>query len=197
MRGKVNYVNLSDGELVSSYSQGDNLAFAEIYQRYWMQLLNHARRMLRDEALAEDVVQDVFTKLLEKLKQMQVSDSLAGILYYLVRNAVISHIRREKVELNYVEYAKVYENFIANPPDTELIKKELNTALDKEIDLFPPKLREIFLLRRLELSNREIAEKQDISEYTVKNQIKIGLKTLRRKLTLLMQVFVNMIIFLS
>ncbi len=153
--------------------------------------------MLRDEALAEDVVQDVFTKLLEKLKQMQVSDSLAGILYYLVRNAVISHIRREKVELNYVEYAKVYENFIANPPDTELIKKELNTALDKEIDLFPPKLREIFLLRRLELSNREIAEKQDISEYTVKNQIKIGLKTLRRKLTLLMQVFVNMIIFLS
>lgn len=53
----------SDAELLALISVSDNLAFNELYDRYWKQVFNAAYKQIKDISSAQDITQDIFTQL--------------------------------------------------------------------------------------------------------------------------------------
>ena len=93
----VDYNSFSDQELTSLLKEHDQLAFAEVYRRYWHPLFLHAYKMLNDEDQAKDVIQELFIALWSKIPSTEIRTSLKSYLYVMARNSVINYIRKNKI----------------------------------------------------------------------------------------------------
>jgi len=191
---KIVLALLSDEELAERFNQGDNNAFGEIYERYWLKLYLHAVKMLKDKELAEDAVHDVFSNLLLKGSYIN-PEYLKSFLYKSLKNHILNQIRRENIRCTIFEELG-QSNYQANPSTEDLvIEKELWAVIDKEICLLPPRVREIFNLSRKEqLSHREISARTGSTEGTIKKQINFALKVLKGKLGLVSPLIVANVI---
>lgn len=176
------YSKFNDQELTVLLKQGDQLAFTEIYNRYWAEMYVHAFRMLKDEENSKDVVQDVFSNLWLKSGSLNVDIKLSGHLYIAVRNKIFNMIAQNKVRNDYLSSVASYFTDVVSEASI-LDEKELLAVVEAEIRNLPPKMREIFELSRKEnLSHKEIAQKLNISDQTVKKQIQNALKVLKPKI---------------
>lgn len=179
------YKNLNDQELAVLLKKGNEAAFYEIYERYKGILHMHAYKKLVDFEEAKDVVQELFSALWDKRNDLPETVNFSGYLYSSVRNRIFNIYAHKKVAAGYVtSFQKI--NSEASYITDELVREnELARQIEAEITALPERMREVFLLSRKEhLSHKEIAERLDISEFTVKNHIKKALKTLRFKLGL-------------
>ena len=85
----------SDDKLFAEFMDGDSRAYAELYDLHKRALFAYAQMLTRDRATAEDIVQEVFVRLLEKPQHYRIGGSLKGYLYASVRNRVIDLVRRQ------------------------------------------------------------------------------------------------------
>lgn len=180
------YAGFSDQELTILLKDGNALAFTEIYNRYKGLLYIHAYKRLYNREAVNDVIQELFTALWNKRETITFTGQLSGYLYTSVRNRVIDILSKQRSESAYIQSL---QNFIDQGEDVadHLIReKQLIEVIEKEISLLPPKMREVFeLSRKAHLSHREIAERLNLSELTVKKHVNNALKILRTKLGLL------------
>ncbi|WP_281225236.1 RNA polymerase sigma factor [Flavobacterium aquiphilum] len=185
------YNKYADHILLNLLKEDDQLAYTEIFERYSKILVNHAYKLLGDRDQANDVVQDVFLAIWNKRFEIVLTGSLSSYLYKATKNRILNHIAHEKVVSR---YADSILNFIENDyvlADSSFREKELEAIIEKEIALLPEKMREVFLLRKIEeLSYEEIALKLNITDKTAKQQVYNSLKILRHKLKSLLGVFI-------
>ncbi|HEY0177757.1 MAG TPA: RNA polymerase sigma-70 factor [Pedobacter sp.] len=179
------YGTYTDEQLTLLLKTGNKAAFTEIYNRYWPLLFLHVRRMLSDDELAQDVVQELFTRIWNKAEGLEFTTSLSAYLYSSVRNRVFNVIKHEKIkESSLLDIAKFMEEGTLLA-DERLRYQELVNVIEAEITKMPEKMREIFELSRKDnLSHKEIAARLGISEHTVRKQVQRALKNLRHKLDL-------------
>ncbi|UKJ06960.1 RNA polymerase sigma factor [Solitalea lacus] len=179
----IAFRTLSDYELTGLLQQGDQHAFAELFQRYNRLLFVHAHKLLNDKEEAKDLVQEVFTSLWDNHANLTIKANFAGFLYTSIKNKILDKISHKKVESKYLESLQDFINKGEAQTDHLLRTKQLQSLIEMEISYLPPKMRAIFeLSRKLNLSHKEIAAELNISEKTVKNQINNALKILRKKL---------------
>ncbi|SFH51751.1 RNA polymerase sigma factor [Pedobacter insulae] len=179
----IDYQNLGDEGLASCIRKGDRIAFTEIYDRYWTVLYLHARKMLRNDQEAEDIVQELFTQLWKKAAEINYTVKLSSYLYRSVRNRILDHITHQKVVQDYQRSLVEFLGSRASSPDELLVEKELAFLIEQEIQALPEKMREVFVLsRKQHLSYKEIGDQLGISEHTVRNQVSNALSILRTKL---------------
>lgn len=179
------YRNFSDEELTLLLKQGDQVAFTEIYNRYWAEMYYHTFRMLKDEDSSKDVVQDVFSTLWLKSASLNISTKLSGHLYISVRNKVLNLIAQDKVRNDYLSAVAA---FITQSTNDSLLfdEREILDLVEAEILNLPPRMREIFEMSRKDnLSHKEIAKKLNISDQTVKKQVQNALKIIKNKVPIL------------
>lgn len=181
------YSTLSDQELVTLLKEGNKYSFAEIFTRYHAPLYAHAFNKLRDEDEAYDIVQEIFTRLWSRRADLDADNNLAGYLFRGVRNAIIDLIRHKKIVTT---YEQSFAGFVLNNTATadHLIReKQFAAMIEKEIGALPPRMREVFELRRREnLSNKEIALRMNIAESTVADQMKKAIRVLRMRIGLVL-----------
>lgn len=171
---------LTDEALLPYIMAGEEAAFREIYERYDSLLYSYAYRKLGHKQEAQDVVQEVFISLWNKRHNFELRTSLQGYLYKSVLNKVLDIFKHRTVE---AAYANQYIEVDTAQTDFLLREKEISALIEKEIIAMPPKMREIYELKRKQyLSTKEIAEQLNISEHTVNTQMKRALKHLRLKL---------------
>src|SRR2546423_15030272 len=84
----------SDTELVAGVRAGNDLAFEELYRRYERRISAFVRRVLRDEARAEDVTQEAFVSALRRLRATTCEIAFKPWIYEIARNAAIDQWRR-------------------------------------------------------------------------------------------------------
>ena len=174
---------LTDQELVALLKQGDHAAFTEIFNRYHAVLYIHAFRRLQDREECRDMVQDLLASLWLKKDELVLKHTLSGYLYMSVRNRIFDLLARKKINKDYVVSIQQFAEENNINTDALVRQKQLAEIIDREIALLPARTREIFeLSRKGYLSHREIAERLDISEQTVKTTVNNALKTLRVKL---------------
>lgn len=180
---KPAYGSLTDFELTKMLVSGDHKAFIEIYNRFQAILYVYACKITMDKGEAEDIVQEVFIYLWDKRTTVILRSSLSSYLYSAVRYKFFNLLDHQKIRR---DYKQSFQNFLEHGEyitDNYIREKEFSQLIEKEIAALPDKMREIFeLSRRQNLSRTEIAEKLNISEKTVKNQISNALKILRGKL---------------
>lgn len=157
-------------ELFLYIKKDDQRAFDELYARTWKQLYVKTYSRLKIEDLSKDIVQEVFVDFWNKRHARDILN-IQAYLMQAVKFKVLDEFRKSRYE--FVEL----DNFIeqirdSNDADSQLISKEFFTALKAWTETLPAKRREIFRLKYEEgLSNKEIAERLDVSVKTVQNQL--------------------------
>ena len=181
---------LSDYELLALFKGGQRSAYEEIYRRYWALLFNHARKMVQSDEDAKDLVQDVFSVFWLDGPTLELQTTLSAYLYSLVRYKVFNLIDRKKVRSNYLlslETAIMENNYSG---EYRVREKQMEQLIEKGIAALPPKMREVFeLSRKANLNYRQIAERLNITDNTVKKQMSNALKILRSRLGVIFDLF--------
>ncbi|MDB5157205.1 MAG: polymerase subunit sigma-70 [Mucilaginibacter sp.] len=163
----------------------DREAFTEIYDRYMGVLYLHALKMVKDEHEAEDIVHELFISLWLNAAEVTINITLSAYLYRAIKNKIFNIFAHQKIKLTHLESLQEYIN-AGNWQTDELMRaRELSFQIEKEVSSMPAKMREVFeLSRNAGLSYKEIAERLNISDKTVKKQINNALKILRLKINL-------------
>lgn len=179
----ASFKEYSDQSLIALLKVGDESAFNEIYNRYALRLYYQANQMLRDKDTSKDLVQELFITLWTNCAQLRPDINLAGYLYVSVRNRVFKLIEKEKLKIDYLSAIAKYASEISTETMDKLQENDLQAILQREIELLPPRMKEVFeLSRKQHLSYLEIGQQLGISDKTVKKQIYKVLKILKLKL---------------
>jgi len=193
----LNRKKLSDEKLVRLFINiEDEEAFNEIVSRYKNRIYTMALRITRNPSDAEDVMQEVFLTLVEKLHNFREESKFSSWIYRVVANASYMHLRSNKnsnKDLCLDEYAPydeegklrgVKDKDWSSRPDNVLFSKESLEIIEKAVGELPDPHRLVIILRDIEeFSNEEVAEILDISIPAVKSRLHRGRLLLRDKIS--------------
>lgn len=164
----------------------DELMFKEQYRKYYKILVIHALKIVADDSVAEDIVQDVFMGILRLKRTFADELQLRSYLYASVRNKALDHLKHKSVEQEFLAkslddtHASAYSLSIHG--EEEFFSEEVYRRLFELVDSLPPRQREVFLKLMEGKKLREIADELNISFETVRTQKARGLNTLRKQM---------------
>lgn len=162
--------------------QGDAAAYEQIFRHYYPPLCRYAVSLAGNRDEAEELVQQVFVKIWEMHRSIDVQSSLKSYLYRAVHNHFMNLARKRKVRMMYEDTMKHLMPG-AQAPEDRARWNELQRKLEAALQKLPEQCRLIFRLNRFEeLRYREIAEMLGLSVKTVENQMGKALRILRAEL---------------
>ena len=166
---------LTDEQLVSALNNGNLSAFNDLYKRYSNRLLYYFYRMLgNSNEKAQDFLQDIFIKLIDKASTFDSSKKFSTWIFSIAHNMCKNEYRRLQVRKD-LSIEKHHENITDNDIDFDIqdidldeFKRELFT----ELDIFDEIHKSVFLLHYREgFSLKDIGQTLNISEGTVKSRL--------------------------
>jgi RNA polymerase sigma-70 factor (ECF subfamily) len=178
-RNAVDYLALDEPELVARARSGDRDAFRAIMTRCNQGLFRIARAVVRDEAEAEDVLQEAYVRAFAAFAGFRGESGVATWLTRIVLNEAKGRLRRRKtmVELDELEApgAEVLP-FPGAPksdnPEADAARAEARRLLERAVDGLPEPFRLVFMLRDVEeLSIEETAARLGLKPDTVKTRL--------------------------
>lgn len=182
---KSNFKLSSDEELMLLIKRGNEKAFEAIYDRYAKRLHYFFYKMLnKDDDVADDFLQDIFIKLMDKAHLFHPEGKFKTWIYTLATNMVKNEYRRignlKTDRLTEYNDIQIFDNkWITSGIDIAIFKEELN----KVIDTLDENDKVVFALRyNEELSVKEIAEIMNLPDGTVKSKLFYTLKKIAFKL---------------
>ncbi len=171
------------------YRDGDADAFAVLYTRHKGPLYRYFARQCRNRAVAEELFQDVWMKLIHARERYEVRAKFTTYLFHLAHNRLIDYYRRQanSIPMSFgeddcpaLDTLAVDERQI---PENRVASQEQAGRLLDLIDCLPEAQREAFLLREeLGLSLEEIAEATGVGRETAKSRLRYAVASLRRGL---------------
>lgn len=178
----------ADAALVARVRDGDETAFAEIFEAHYARLVAFARGSSGARDVAEETVQDVFVHIWARRASWTIERSLTAYLFRAVRNRVSNERRTLRLETAYAEQivreiGTAGVEVATERADDRLDEAELEAALAKALSMLPERPRQVFLLNRREnLSYAEIADVLGIALKTVEMHMGRALSALRATL---------------
>ena len=186
---KKNYHKLQDEKLMGLIQQGNTVAFNELYNRYSRRLLYYFFRMLGgDEQKAQDFLQDVFLKIVERPQLFRPQKKFTNWIFTVAHNQCKNEYRRRQVrnivknsdDLDALSYQSADDY---QPAERNIDLCKFRAALLTELQKFEAVQRSAFLLRYQEnFSLKQIAEMQECPEGTIKSRLFYTTQKLANKL---------------
>jgi RNA polymerase sigma-70 factor (ECF subfamily) len=172
----------ADLELLARLRSGDRDAFDTIFRQWYAKVVRATEVLLRDRAVAEELVQDVMLELWRRRETLDPRGSAQAYLYQATRNRALNHLRHLQVQRRSAVLMDREESREARA-SSAVVAHEMDVALRRGMDALSPRCREVFELSRVRgLKYAEIAEALDISIKTVEAQMGKALRTLREHL---------------
>src|ERR1035437_1078331 len=180
---------MNDEALMARYQQGDVAAFAELVSRHEKRLWNFVRRFVADSATAEDLLQEVFLRVVRNAGQWQPSAKFSTWLFTIARNLCTDNARRGALRkadsLDGTPGAGRDDSGprrldkLASPggnAEKAALDREIAARVDAAVADLPVEQREVFLMREvMDMSFAEIATATKTSEPTVKSRMRYAL----------------------
>ena len=168
----------SDRQLVDLLQNGEVAVFSELVKRHQRGLLRLCMRLLKNQSLAEDVVQESFVKAYQKIHLFEGRSSFKSWLYQIALNTGKNKLRvTQKI---FLDIEKTYLS-VAPEAETRLLQKDTKKLLAKEIERLPHKQKKALFLRIYEdLSFKEIAQIMQCPYDTAKANYRHALMKLRK-----------------
>lgn len=160
-------------------------AYKELFHSQYNDLCNYAYSFLKDDAAAEDVVQETFIKLWEKHRQLIGIPNIKAYLFRAVRNNSISVLRKQSTEEAGNKAFEWLAEVSEDPGEKEIenAKPYYEQLVYEAIANLPPQCREVFTCCRLQgMTHQQTAAKLGLSAKTVENYMGRALKLLRKYL---------------
>ncbi len=179
---------MSDQELINQFQNGNQQGIEVLINRHKNKVYTYILILVKDSALAEDIFQDTFIKIVHSLSSGRYKDN-GKFLSWTIRiahNLTIDHFR--KIKQNSEISGESYENFILNSRkyslenvEDLLIKEQIRKDVRSLVDELPSEQKEVILLRHYgDLSFKEIAEQTDVSINTALGRMRYALINLRK-----------------
>ena len=188
----VDYLKVAESRLVDLARGGDREAFRAIMTRCNQRLFRIARAVLRDEAEAEDVLQEAYTRAFAAIGGFRGEAGVATWLTRIVLNEAHTRLRnrRPTADLDEVETAQDGGRVVAFPnlagaedPEAHAARAQIRRLLERAVDALPEAFRLVFILREVEeLTVVETAEHLGLPEATVKTRLHRARRRLRHAL---------------
>ncbi len=158
-------------------------AYQQLFDLYWDQVYGIGLRLTKTPEQAKDLAQDVFLKLWDNRSKLTEVRDFRSYLFVLTRNLIYDQIRTRIFHESNREFLNNYFAYNESSPQELLEQKELGEALNAAIHKLPPRLRQVFNLRRSEgLSHVEIAKRLNISTISSKTYMVRALMALRKEI---------------
>ncbi len=173
-KGATAVAKQSDTELIQKYlSTRESAYFQVLYQRYSGKVYSKCISLLKNEALAKDAAQEIFTKIYLNLAKFSERSKFSTWVYSITYNYCIDFLRKRKKETNlFSAEADDAPDIVEEVPDTELLEMEVG-RLKIVLEKIPEGDKAVLLMKyQDELSIREIAASLDKTESAIKMRIK-------------------------
>jgi len=183
---------LNEQELVERAKKGDRAALAKLVNKYSDRIYNLALRILRRKEDAEDVLQETFLTVIEKLDKFDGRSSFFTWIYRIATNAALMRLRKKKVVFQEVNDDPDFQESIENrvfvdwsqDPSINVFDEEVKQKIDEAINKLSDIYRSVFVLRDIEgLSIKETSEILGITEENVKIRLRRARQFLRNYLS--------------
>ncbi len=179
---------ISDYELIERFIKGEQSCFEQLIHRHKNKVFAYISLYIRDQALAEDLFQDTFMKVIQSVKAGKYQDNGKFISWVMriAHNLIIDHFRRIK-QMNTVSNDN-YESDLFNSKkfsestiEDDIIRRQIQKDVRKMITLLPDDQREVVILRHYAgLSFKEIAEITQVSINTALGRMRYALINMRK-----------------
>jgi RNA polymerase sigma-70 factor (ECF subfamily) len=164
--------NNSDTELACKIKAGEKQAYRELFERYAPRIYKFSLSYLKNEADAEELVQDVFLKIWDKRVTLDLSKNIKAFIFKMAVNSIYDFMRRKNIEHAFQDFTRTGEKTHGESTWDTVIWEEMLSNLDELVKQMPEQRRRIFQMSREEgLSNDEIAKELNLSKRTVENQL--------------------------
>jgi RNA polymerase sigma-70 factor (ECF subfamily) len=176
-------------KLIASLRNGDAAAFDNLFRAWKDPIYGYVLRMVSDEALAHDVTQEVFLRVMRAAKSYDHRGRLRQWLFTIASNLVMDHARRVKRrrEVLTEEPVEIAQSRLAQSTEFSLegfSAGELRETLQAAVDNLPAEQRSVLLLRQYgELSFKEIASLEGCSINTALSRMRYALGNLKKILS--------------
>lgn len=173
---------MDDRELLARLARGDEAAYDAIFRAWYAPLVRATQSIVRDPAVAEELVQDAMLELWRRRAQLDAEGSPQAYLFRATRNRALNHLRHLAVQRRSAGALMAEEARDASAP-TELVAQELEAAVKEAIAGLPPRCREVFEMSRTRgLKYAEIAEALGVTVKAVEANMGRALRILRVQL---------------
>ncbi len=155
-------------ELVTRAQQGDQQAFHQLYLIHYRRIYALCWRMLADKDSAEDVCQEVFVQLWQKIANFRGESKFTTWLHSVATHIVLGHLRKQK---NWLQRIFSIEDQQVDVGTVELVDEKVSSELDSKIQQLPERARLVFVLFAVEgYRHEEIAKMLDMAVGSSKSQ---------------------------
>ena len=167
--------------LIKEIKEGDHESFRQIYNKYSEKVYLFAARYINNYEDAEEIVQEVFSRIWERRKNLDEDRSFNAYLLTIAKNIIFNE-NRKKVNFDiYARYIIKYLQGNSNQTENQVIYENIRNLINEEVENLPSKRRQIYNMSRHEgLSYLDIAKKLNISEKTVETHIRLALGRLKK-----------------
>ncbi len=174
----------SDEDLMLNYCAGNARAFETLYTRHKGALYRYLLRRCGQAAVAEELYQEVWMKLIRARQRYTVRAKFTTYLYQLAHNLCIDYYRRQAVTFVNNQHGGIIideiEDVQSQQPDKQLEVQQQKNELMQLIATLPHEQREVFLLREeVGLSLEEIADVTGVNPETAKSRLRYAVNKLR------------------
>lgn len=169
--------DLSDIQLVEEVRKGHRASFSELVKRHQRGLLRLSMRFVKDQDIAQDVVQEAFIKSYEKLNSFEGRSSFKSWLYQIAVNTARNKLREDRYDYSDIEDVHLGVDAIA---ERSLVHQAVGNMLNLEVEKLPFKQKTALVLRVYEdMSFAEIAEIMECPYDTAKANYRHALLKLK------------------
>ena len=181
---------IHDQELINRYVNGDETAFETLLTRYKAKIYTSIYLFVKDRALAEDIFQEVFIKIIDTLRKGKYNHE-GKFVQWAMRisyNMCVDYHRRNKrrAHINPSEDFDIFEILrVGNDgADTTMMRSETHNHIRRLVDSLPPEQREVVILRHYaDMSFKEIASLTRVSINTALGRMRYALINIRKMMS--------------
>jgi RNA polymerase sigma-70 factor, ECF subfamily len=189
----VDWTQLSDAEIMLRVREGDDSGFSILIEKYRKQIVHFMFRMSRNQAVAEELAQEVFLRVYRSRQTYRAEAKFSTWLYRIATNLGVNHARDTKHERTaqnvYLDQPDAETGTTPDVADTtlsveqELVRSERMNAIRKHVMALPERQRSAVLMHKYqEMDYKEIGEVLKLSESATKSLLFRAYQTLRENL---------------
>ncbi|WP_339880477.1 RNA polymerase sigma-70 factor [uncultured Algoriphagus sp.] len=168
-------------------TNSDKSAFSELFKRYHSKLISFATCYLPNYGEAEDMVSEVFIRLLQNHKQLKDIENFEGYLYYCVKNQCLNQLKKNKRKNSLFTPLDLqdFKTGESTQPLEQLLTKELREKITACVDSLPQKRRLVYkMIKDDGLNIDEVAKLLDIANKTVKKHLELAVRDVKTEMRL-------------
>ena len=170
-------------EVLRRLTEGNESAFKQIYDRYWLSIYKTVKRYTKSPEVAEDIVQEIFTTLWNNRSNFREVINLEYYLITMAKNLTYKTLRKMAFEKSVKDHWSSEVLQEENSMNDPILDQQYAQLIQRAAGLLPSQQKQIFHMAKVEgLSHKDIAAQLNISHLTVKTHMAKALRSIRHYL---------------